>query len=269
MDLNFRNVQRLCAAVDLTDEKPAIDLKGITWVEPYAIVYLGMFLRHHNSLGKYFTLNVPEAGVKKYLDKQNFWARFNFNPDPQRDRRLLRTYQDTSFSDIIDLERNPLLVEQLAEKLYELLEGQAVRLAVEESVIAITEVADNFVQHSGTVLGAMMVQYYPAKKMVRAALGDCGTGIKGTLSESGKYPEVDFMSHAEAVAFAFQPMVTRKNEGGTGLGDVLDTVTRHRGTLFISSYDGGVFLDRDGRIYSMSIPYALPGVQAELTFYER
>lgn len=267
LDLNFRNVQRLCAGVDLSVERPTIDLTGITWIEPYAIVYLGMFLRYHNSLGKYFTLNVPDAKASQYLNKQNFWNRFNFNLDAQLDRQLLR--QNTSFNDIIDLERDRFLVENLAERLFELLEGRAVNLAIEDSVIAITDLADNFVQHSGVVLGAMMVQYYPTNKVMRVALGDCGNGIKGTLARSGKYPEVVDMSHADAIAFAFRPMITCKNEGGTGLCDVLDTMTRHSGTLFLTSQDGGFFLDRDGKIYSGKAAFALPGVQVELTFFER
>lgn len=267
MDLNFRNVQRLCAGVDLTAEKPVIDLTGITWIEPYAIIYLGMYLRHHNSQGKFFHMEVPDANVAKYLVKQNFWNRFNFGPDSGRDRKLLRT--GTSFNDIMDLERGRFLVEELAGRLYELLQRQAVRLPIDECVIAITDLTDNFVEHSGVLFGAMMVQYYPSKKEMRVALGDCGKGIKGTLLESGKYPKVGAMTHAEAVAFAFEPLVTCKNEGGTGLSDVLDTVTRHQGTLFLSSHDGGIFVAKDGRIFSMNTPYALPGVQVELTFSER
>lgn len=270
MDLNFRNVQRLCAGVDLAAERPTINLTGITWIEPYAIVYLGMFLRYHNSLGKFFHLNVPNEAVSQYLSRQNFWNRFNFNIDLQRDRGLLRTYQDTGFDeDIIDIERKGFLVEELGEKLYEFLADRSVNLAISDAVIAITDLADNFREHSGVVLGAMMVQHYPKKHIMRVALGDCGKGIKTTLSESGKYPEVDSMSHAEAIAFAFKPTVTCKPEGGTGLCDVLDTVARHKGTLFLSSQDGGFFLDEDGKIYSMKTPYALPGVQVELTLYER
>ena len=269
MELTYRNVQRFCGRIDTVPNRPVIDLSSVTWVEPYAVVYLGMFLRYHNSQGKYFSVTEPTKRVCDYLHGQNFWSRFNFNLDPDRDMSLLRTYESTSFGDIVDIVKDARLAEDIDQKLNDLLGRRPVRLAIEECVIAVTELVDNFTQHADVILGAMMVQYYPKKRELRVALGDCGTGIKGSLLASGKYPEVETMPHTQCIAKAFTPLVTCKPEGGMGLCDVLDTVVKYNGTLFLSSHDGGFYVDTEGKKYVMLVPYGLPGVHAELTFFER
>jgi hypothetical protein len=77
------------------------------------------------------------------------------------------------------------------------------------------------------------------------------------------------MSHNDSIIKAFEPQVTCKREGGMGFCEIQDAVIKHNGTLFLTSFDGSLFVDTDGNIYSEDVPYSLPGVQAELTFYER
>jgi hypothetical protein len=71
----------MCAGVDLTASQPLLDLSQLTSFRPFAVIYLGMFLRHHNSCGKSFRVILPSnATAEDYLSRQNFWERFNFNP---------------------------------------------------------------------------------------------------------------------------------------------------------------------------------------------
>lgn len=59
MQLGFRNIDKVCSAVALDQERPMIDLSRVTFIEPFAIVYLGMSLRHYNARGKFFDLLFP------------------------------------------------------------------------------------------------------------------------------------------------------------------------------------------------------------------
>ena len=61
MDLSWLNVDQLCAEVDLDKDPATIDLSNVTWLEPFAIVYLGMFLRFHRSQGRSFQVRLPHS----------------------------------------------------------------------------------------------------------------------------------------------------------------------------------------------------------------
>ncbi len=246
-------------------DRPVIDLSEVTWIEQFAIVYLGMFLRHHNSSGKYFYVNMPAPGVQTYLAGQKFWERFNFSPDIVDNIKGHR--RQTNLGDIIDLTPAQFLAEDVAEQIRELLARMDVVLPVEDVAEAVAELVDNFVQHALKPYGVITAQYYPTRHQLRVALADCGVGIKESLGESNKYPEIASMTHSEAIVKAFEPMVTRKTEGGMGFDYVRDIVTQHKGTLFLSSFDGSVYLDGRGTLYVLPpSPYSLPGVHAELTF---
>jgi hypothetical protein len=60
-DIGFSNVDRLCASVDLAQAVPHVDLIDVTFMEPFAMLYLGMFLRYHNSCGREFTVTLPRS----------------------------------------------------------------------------------------------------------------------------------------------------------------------------------------------------------------
>ena len=69
MRLDINNVDRMCAAVDTTVAMPEIDLSEIDFVEPYGLVYLEMFIRHHNEGGKLFTVVPPAIQRRNRLSK--------------------------------------------------------------------------------------------------------------------------------------------------------------------------------------------------------
>ncbi len=158
-DLNYRNVQHRCARVDLSQDEPVIDLHDVTWFDPYALIYLGMFLRYHNRQGRFFKLLQPRAPqAKTYLTRQNFWERFRFTPDPKLHTGRLRFFTGTSFNDIVDLVNRPDMVEEVQDRLLALLRQNMVGVSTTEVAEAVAELVDNFVQHSEEGLAAMMVQ---------------------------------------------------------------------------------------------------------------
>ena len=61
MNLTFWNIGQRCAAVRLADEEPVIDLFDVTFITPFALIYLGMFLRHCNAHGKTFSVRAPDT----------------------------------------------------------------------------------------------------------------------------------------------------------------------------------------------------------------
>lgn len=266
MDLSWLNVDKLCGDVDLSQHPATVDLSNVTWLEPFAIVYLGMFLRFHRLQGKSFQVRLPRSrAARAYLSTQNFWERFNFDPQSVADTGLRRLTNSTSLSDIVDIERVPQAAENASDAVLVVLRSVAARLPREAIAELTAELVDNFAQHSERNLAAFMVQYYPAKHRVVLAIGDCGIGIRGSLASVERYRDVASLPHWEAALLAFEPQVTRKGEGGTGLTDVRDTIIEMGGSLVLSTGDGYVRVASGETEYG-AMAYDLSGVQIELTF---
>ena len=131
MELDFYNVDQLCATVDLADEKPTIDLSQITFFKPFGLIYLGMFLRFHNSNGKAFNVKVPEnLAAHSYLTTQNFWARFNFDPNVVSAKNLCRFTNSTSLNDVADIEKRDGIAEDILDKVLSVLRKNTIPLGV-------------------------------------------------------------------------------------------------------------------------------------------
>lgn len=163
MDLSFWNVGQRCAVVIYTDEGPLVDLSDVTFITPFALMYLGMFLRHLSAQGKAVLLDPPQSKrVRDYLAQQQFWERFNFDDEVVATESTRRRPTLTSLNDIVDLDRSiPNLAEELAYRVRQVLAANArslPRTIIEETV---AELIQNFVDHAGRQLAAFMVQYYP------------------------------------------------------------------------------------------------------------
>lgn len=112
-ELNFYTVQRLCAGVDMALKEPVVDLSGVTFVRPFGIIYLGMFLRYHNAQGRGFQVTLPrDPQVSRSLATQRFQKRFNLAPSRLDD--LVPVPNFTSLNDIIDLEKSETVAEDVA-----------------------------------------------------------------------------------------------------------------------------------------------------------
>jgi hypothetical protein len=166
--LHFANVPQFCASIKLTEEKPLIDLTALDFIEPSALVYLGVFLRHFNSAGKYFRVNPPtDHKVRKYLADQHFWDRFNFAPAIIVREDQLRTFTpSTSPGDILDIEKSEDIAERVAMEVFRILEFHPHANRIGEIV---SELVDNFAVHSRGPLAVFAMQWYPrAKRAVLA-----------------------------------------------------------------------------------------------------
>ena len=192
-----------------------------------------MFLRHHNRGNVFFDVVVPDSPqAKTYLENQNFWNRFNFTPDPEIDKDILRLWPTTSFKDIVNLQNVSDQAEDVGNKLQEIIQRNHVRVDSGEVRIAVTELVQNFVEHAEQGLAVMMAQYYPTKQVLKIAVGDCGIGIKESLLKSGQYPYIADFAHKDAIVEAFQPLVTCKGEGGMGF-DVVREIAQDQGVAIV------------------------------------
>jgi hypothetical protein len=267
MDLTFWNVGQRCAGVKLTDARPIVNLSDVTFITPFALMYLGMFLRHFNAQGKAFSVRLPRReSVKNHFARQQFWERFNFNAEVvvAESTRWRRTL--TSLNDIVDLDRSiPNLAEDLAYRVQGILAARTKALpwtTIEETV---AELVQNFIDHAGKQFAAFMVQYYPKIQTCSLAIGDCGRGIRASLSSLPKYANLLARPHREAVMTAFQYGVSVKPVGGAGFSTILEGVETLDGELRLATGDEYVVASK-GRFRAGPMGFSLPGVQIELIF---
>ena len=145
MQLSYENVGNFCSRVDLHQQKPLIDLSDVSFIQPFALVYLGMFLRLNNSKGTSFDAIMPdEQFVREYLATQNFWERFNFDPEIIEAENLHRFTTSTSLDDMVDIENRPYIGEDIASAVRELLINNEVKVDVDEIEELVSELIDNF-----------------------------------------------------------------------------------------------------------------------------
>jgi len=268
MNLDFWSVDQLCASINCNEDRPIIDLSAITFFRPFSLVYLGMFLRYHNYHGRAFGIVMPNnATARSYLARQNFWERFNFNPEVIENERLIRFTTSTSLNDIVDIERRRYIAEDIAAEVSKVLRNSHVRVKANLVAELVCELIDNFAIHSEQPLAVVAMQYYPNLHRVILAVGDCGIGIRLSLSSNPQFAYLMASTHCEAALIAFEPLVSRVPGCGTGLTEVRDEVIALGGRLTLATGDGYVIIGQDGTNYG-KMSYDLPGVQVELSIPE-
>jgi hypothetical protein len=268
VNLDFSSVDQLCASIDCNEERPTIDLSSVTFIRPFSLVYLGMFLRYQNYNGKAFDIIMPESNaVRSYLARQNFWERFNFNPEVIESEKLIRFTTSTSLNDIVDIEKRPYIAEDIASEVSKVLRNSRVLVKANSVAELVCELVDNFAIHSEQMLATVAMQYYPNLHRVILAVGDCGIGIRSSLSSNPQFAYLNNSAHYEAALKAFEPLVSRIPGCGTGLTDVRDEAINLGGRLILATGDGYVIIGPDGTKYG-NMAYDLPGVQIELSIPE-
>lgn len=264
--LNLSTVGDLCSLVNLDDQKPTIDLSNISFVEPFGLVYLGMFLRHFNSTGTFFNIITPRSRwVRQYLESQKFWHRYNIaanSTDSQSHRSHARL---TSLSDIVDIENNQYIAEDVGNMVGDILRRNAVKVDASLVTEVAVELVDNFSRHSGQQLAACAVQLYRQRGDLHFAVGDCGVGIRSSLSMNPHYQYLDSAPHYKAALKALEDGVTGSTEGGTGFGTVREDVLQLGGQMSLCTGDGWVIIGggRQG-VDAGRMTFDLPGVQIEI-----
>ena len=266
MQLNLRSVDLLCSGVDLDVHRPTLDLSDVSFVEPSGLVCLGMFLRHFNSLGKFFKIITPRANsVTQYLNSQKFWDRYNIAGTASDLQSLRRHGRFTSLRDIIDIESDHWIAESVGDMVTEVLRRNAVRVDVELVAEVVIELVDNFSRHSGQQLASCAMQLYPTRGELHFAVGDCGVGIRSSLAMNPRYEGLSSAPHHEAAAKALEDGVTGSSEGGTGFGTVRGDVLELGGKMTLRTGDGWVHIEADREdVQSGTMRYDLPGVQVEV-----
>lgn len=267
MNLSFENIDTFCAAIDLGEEPALIDLSLLDFIEPFAVIYLGQFLRFHNRGGKFFAVNMPpdDSRVRGYLARIRFWDRFNFDVDTTKREGLLRFLTPTSLNDVVELLPDPYVGEETAQLVENVLAGANVNVPIRAILEVVAELSDNFAQHARADLATLAVQYYPQKQQFVVAVGDSGVGIRQSLCENPQHAYLARRHHSEAIVKAFEALVSRRPEGGTGLTIVRDRVMELGGSIRVASNDGFVYMERD-RVVMGEQGYELPGVQIEVRF---
>ncbi len=265
MDLTFANVDQICAESAICSPVPVINLSTVTFFRPFAIVYLGMFLRYHNHCGNYCSVIPPNnITAKGYLTRQNFWERFNFNSEFIEQEKLNRVTTSTSLNDIIDIENTITIAEEVEMQVKNVLFKNKINTSIPDVSNAVGELVDNFAQHSTETLAAFHMQYYPNRNEIALAIADCGIGIRSSLSSSPQYAYLKTEPHHVATLKAFEPGVAR-SEGGMGLTEVRDSITSLNGHLLFSTGDEYVRMNANQVTFG-KMAYDLRGVQIEISF---
>ncbi len=264
--LDATNVSAFCSGIDLEQERPVVDLSNVTFVTPFALVYVGMFLRHFNSQGKWFDWARPVSeSVEDYLAGMRFYERFQFNPEVVEAAKQLRHDRDPSLNDIIDIRREEDVGERIASRSADLLRAVPIPLGLVAD--AVSELVDNFAQHSGTDLPATFtMQWFPRRRHLSLALGDCGLGIRRTLQRNPEYEYVAQQPDEDAIVLALRQRVSCQPGHGMGLTEVVENVIAAGGWLTIASGGGRVIIDKAGKLYRQHAGCELPGVQLAVHF---
>ena len=269
MKLTVWTVDRLCSQVNLRLKRPIINLSAVTFLSPYALVYLGMFLRYHNARGKTFRLVPPTSKkARRYLQRQKFSERFNVGAEIIEQGSLHQLAPSTSLSDIVDLEKGDHIADSVTYAMVDLLRSNKVDIDTGLFADMASELVDNFAQHADQPLAALAMQCYPNLRRVVMAVGDCGRGVRGSLAKKGEYAYLVARPHTTAILKALEPQVSSKPEGGMGLTDVSEDVQQANGKLIITSGNGRVIIDHLGTRLGVT-SHNLSGVQVEISIPER
>lgn len=184
-------------ALELLIESPVLDLREITFIDPYGMVgvlEMGEVLR---KAGHKKTVRLPRSDeVLKYLERMDFFrfARNYFDLEPPT-LRLSGKYLRNSYSDVL-LEISPteksddihFIVGKVKERAHAILAKHLnySEKAINGFIVALSEVCQNVVEHSENK-GFVGIQKYHFqtlnKNIVKIAVMDTGIGFKNSLSD--------------------------------------------------------------------------------------
>ena len=187
----------------------AIDLKDLTFVDPYGMVgilEMGVFFR---SKGIQKSLSLPSLEeVLKYLERMDFFsfAGEYFKLDPSRPRiddRFLRNLDTDVLLEITPIEKSDdihFIVGRVKERAQSILARHLHydNRTINGFIVALSEVCQNIIEHSENK-GFVGIQKYHFQKLkkniVKIAVMDTGIGFKKSLSErfllKGDYEAID------------------------------------------------------------------------------
>lgn len=181
----------------LARESPVIDLREITFIDPYGMVGLLEIGEVLTSEGIQKLLYLPKSEeVLKYLERMDFFAFVDryFSLEPSAPH-LSKKYQRSSYSDVLleitFIEKSDdihFIVGKVKDRGHAILARHLNydENAINNFVVALSEVCQNIIEHSKTK-GFVGIQKYHFqnlnKNVVKIAVMDIGIGFRKSLSE--------------------------------------------------------------------------------------
>lgn len=238
MRLTKFTVGQFCADIDLANQRPTIDLSYVDFIETYGLIYLCMFIRYHNAKGQFFDIILPtNPKVSSYLHSRGFleW----FGPQDGRTEQHLRISSSMAFDAVLNINNSPYIAEEIEDWIINELDGHpsfpSFNISTNRVAELAVELVDNFQQHSNEREAVCCLQLYPTLRRLDFAIGDCGIGIRKSLGL--------LSSHVDAALKALEDGVTRRSEGGFGLGTVRRHVEMLGGQMFLSTGNAWLLFD--------------------------
>ncbi len=233
-------------------QRISIDLRGVTFIDPYGMVGILEFGYYLRSLGKEVVLRLPRSeDVPKYLERMDFF-RFRsglFILDPPF-LDLMEKYHRSIASDVLleitRIEKSDdihFIVDRVRDRAGSILEAHLHydEGAIHHFIVALSEVCQNIIEHSQSI-GYVGIQKYfyaksLAKNVVKIAVMDLGIGIKNSLSPRFSSVYGEKWSDLLAIERALLHGASRYEDAGRGHGltAVRKFVQRWNGKISIRS----------------------------------
>ncbi|MEW6110012.1 MAG: ATP-binding protein [Nitrospirota bacterium] len=217
-----------------------VDLKDVTFIDPYGMVGILEIGELMKSEGVRKTIYLPESEeVLKYLERMDFFKNAeDYFKIEHHSQRLSEKYFRSSYSDVL-LEITPIeksddihfIVGKVKERANAILRKHLHydERAINGFIVALSGVCQNIIEHSETK-GFVGIQKYfwqsLNKNIVKIAVMDIGIGFKKSLSE-----RFSFKNDIEAIEKALLYAASRYEDKGRGHG--LAAVRR-----FVNEWDG-------------------------------
>jgi len=248
-----------------------IDLSKTKFIKPAGMTVLYWLVRGLREAGREVRLEIGSQDVASYLCRMNFHVPFrqdagcSFEPNLQKmkvpkaygaaDRLMeFRLVAVTNDTDVTDAGKQILgIVETNAPAFVE---------ARDELFTAITELLSNVERHSGVRETSVVAQSH--KDCVRIAVGDCGRGIRASLTTTRK-AQIESLPDYRVNLLATEPGVTGSlMGGGYGLTTIRDLVQERGQALHIISGSGRASILRS-LMAGRQLQFAVPGTVVEVS----
>jgi glycine/D-amino acid oxidase-like deaminating enzyme len=224
------------------DGEVTIDLSGLEFIDAYGLVGLASHVVESALEGREISLITPnDWSAAAYLSRMHLGDLVRAF-GVELDWPLPRVKERDRHDSLIELQRfsSTLGSGQLADYLWDRLDGKVDPQLVTQIYEAAAELGNNVVEHAECPVGGYMAaQRYkhgkPDEYLV-VAVGDAGIGIQASLSR--RYGP---LSEAEAIEEALKPFVSGTDDPyrGQGLPDIVDGVTGFGGVVHLRSGAAG------------------------------
>jgi anti-sigma regulatory factor (Ser/Thr protein kinase) len=183
--------------LSLYRDSSIIDLRGITFIDPYGMVGLLEVGEFSKSEDNQKTLRLPDSEeVLKYLERMDFFISADRYfilepPQPEISVKYLRSFDSDVLLEITLIERSDdihFIVGKVRDRSHAILTKHLHydENTINNFIVALSEVCQNIIEHSG-YKGFVGIQKYHFqnlnKNVVKIAVMDIGIGFRKSLSE--------------------------------------------------------------------------------------